>query len=221
MSHPPRTGTRTQEQALKGHPEFQPVRPGLQQSPAPPQSPEAIADLIRTVYVALQSSQLPGVTQVSSDALSAVLAEISAAQQTKTSQSPPSEPTADASSSSGPDGAASRPRWGDLPIGEEEQNDEDAFQYDAQDPEDMEEEPAEPFIEGAGQPPYEGDDPSQFEREGLYLTKRCRAGIKAVSQSKVLTKFQAPSRADPSHRGQGAFAAIRAAQRQSRPKADG
>ena len=79
----------------------------------------------------------------------------------------------------------------------------------------MEDVASEPFVEGAGEPPYTGDDPDHFESEGLYLSKRCRAGHKAISKSKVLSKFQSPGRSDPSHRGPGAFAAIRAAQRQS------
>ena len=210
------------EKALHAHPEFQPLQPGKQQQqPAPPKSPEAIADLVRTVYVALQSSQLPGVTQVSSDALSAVLAEISAAQHAPASQSSQPQSSANSSEPSAQtavsDGAAQpRPRWGDnSPIDEDEENPEDLDDPEDQDPEGMEDVRSEPFVEGAGEPPYTGDDPTQFESEGLYLSRRCRAGNKAISKSKVLSKFQSSGRSDPSHRGPGAFAAIRAAQRQS------
>ena len=209
------------QSALQKHPDFQAVRPGLQPQTKPPQGPSEIADLLRTAYLALQTSQLPGVTQVSSDALSAVLAEVSAAQQSLSSQSEPRpEQTADASSSAGPSGPPKRPRWGDQTDDlEAPEDDELDFSGLGEEMIDVGEEGSEPFVEGAGRPPYESDDPDQYEQGELFVSRKCKQGLRAIGKSKVLKKTQL--RSDLSHRGPGAFAALRAAQKAANAQGDG
>jgi hypothetical protein len=208
------------QSALQQNPDYQAVRPGLQPQTKPPQGPAEIADLLRTAYLALQTSQLPGVTQVSSDALSAVLAEVSAAQKSLTPLEPQTDKSAEASSSAAPSDQPKRPRWGDQTDDPEDLGDDD-FDLSGQGEEmdDIGSDGAEPFVEGAGCPPYSSEDPAKYEQGDLYLSKKCKQGLRAVGKSHILKKAQI--RSEVTHRGPGAFAALRAAQKAAHAKGDG
>jgi hypothetical protein len=164
-------------------------------------SPASLQLMLQRTYEALQASQLPTLSQVSSDALMAVLQEVkAAAPPAQSAQAPPS---------------ASEP-----PVPDDEGDMED-IRGDAADPDEEE------FIEGAGEPPYEGDSAEDFEpaqrRRRLFVPRSSPKISQAIQASSVSRNIQPQSdRAPPppmpvgTHRGPGAsFAALRAQQRAS------
>lgn len=176
------------------------------QSGQQPRTPEQIASVLQTAYEALRSAQLPTVTQVSSDALAAVLAEV----QASAPLVPRAQPTAG-------DGQTSdrheRLSWADSL--EDEEGDRTLGMEDA--------EPSEPFVEGEGAPPYDSDDPAAYIQPSAVSDSdatrlgsfRSRRVIGAIRKSRLHAKFETPvikPRADEaasscSHRGPGSRAA--------------
>ena len=192
------------QRAIDEDPDQQPPSRPPKQPGHQPQTPEQIASVLQTAYEALRSAQLPTVTQVSSDALAAVLAEV----QASASLVPRAQPTAG-------DGQASdrheRRSWSDSL---EEEEDRRLCGMDD----------SEPFEEGAGVPLYDSDDPAAYinpaaasdpdaaPRLGSFRSRRV---ITAIRKSRLDKKFETPAlkaRADEaasscSHRGPGSRAA--------------
>ncbi len=186
------------------------VQPGLQPSKPiqPPQNPGDIVNLLRTAYIALQSSQLPTVTSVSSSALQAVLAEVqqsvpvpAESGPTSMDQNPAADPPADQSS-------APRVRWGD---------EADSMADIGEDQDTFEEGPDEPFEEGAGEPPYPGESSADYIAPAPRRAARSSTRVlQAITKSKLSSKLlpQGQSASSSSHRGPGhSFAALRAQQK--------
>jgi hypothetical protein len=194
------------------------AQPGLQPSKAvqPPQNPGEIVDLLRTAYIALQSSQLPTVTSVSSSALQAVLAEVQQSVPVPAESGPTSTDQNSAADPQSAQSSAPRPRWGDdadsmADVGE----DQDAFEDDAA---------VEPFEEGAGEPPYPDEDSADYIAPGPRRAARSSTRVlQAISKSKLSSKLlpQGPA-SSSSHRGPGhSFAALRAQQKASAESSGG
>ncbi len=162
-------------------------------------SPANLELMLQRAYKALQASQLPTLSQVSSDALMAVLQEVkAAAPQGQSGQAPlnASEPPV-------PDAAG---ELDDVPVDDACSEGED-------------------FIEGAGEPPYEGDSVDDFEpaprRRRLHVPRSSPRIAQAIQNSSVCKVIQPqfdrslpPPLPVGTHRGPGSsFAALRAQQR--------
>ena len=177
-----------------------------------PQASQDIAALLQKAYEALETARLPTVTQVSSDALAAVMLDVKAAQdvqqqqqqhlQSATSSSQPlgTPPVAAQGSLGTPQSAI--PRWGEMEGGEEDD--------DFPDEEMLPDEGAEPF----------GDDSDEYQppRQSQRASQARKAGKQRPPTKPLQTQAVPPVRSeDVSHRGLGAsFAALRAQRKAAR-----
>jgi hypothetical protein len=167
-------------------------------------SPANLELMLQRAYEALQASQLPTLSQVSSDALMAVLQEVKAAAPQGQSKTAP--PTA-----SEPPVPNADEELEDVPL--EDDPDGDACSD------------GEEFIEGAGEPPFEGDSVEDFEpaprRRRLHVPRSSPRIAQAIQNSSVSRVIQPQFDRSPppplpvgTHRGPGSnFAALRAQQR--------
>jgi hypothetical protein len=182
-----------------------------QKPPVPPRSPADIAALLQATYQALQSSQLPTVTAVSSQALEAILQEVNASVAQSQSQSSQPDP-----SQSPPDQhqlARQRVAWTTASEGDPT-DDVDVGGISDLDVEGESEE----FHEGADVPPNADDDPDDYiqpRRRG----RKVKSVIGKPPQSAQSISSRAP--VSQSHRGPGGatFEQVRAERRAFRSSA--
>ena len=176
-----------------------------QKPPVPPRSPEDTAALLKATYQALQSSQLPTVTAVSSQALEAILQEANASvAQSSQPQSPPAQHEL----------AQQRAPWTTASEGDP------ADDVDLDRISDLEEEgEEEEFYEGADEPPNVGDNPDDY----IQPRRKGRKVRLVIGKPPPSAQSAASSRApvSQSHRGPGGatFEQVRAERRAFRSSA--